>query len=242
MAKNSTKKYPYTKRLVRIALENGYTNKTIAIATGLQESSVAMVSRWRNGESLATDRQMAKLIKEFGHLLKRQISHLFYCYEENTENKETFSYYTVTGERILNHKVVMSVPNNRKVINVSLFRVVVIQHGEAFNLIIQGRQGLHKHQDRCNFKFSGIQHLTHSSNEDAMWNVIANSHHQCVDELIAASDVFADRIQQGTLCQNIESSEGGNLKYVIRQVFIKLGRKPEGIEDLPRIVFPEFNR
>ena len=80
MDKQNSKKYQYTKQILKIAKEHRYTNEDIAVKAGLSKKSVAQVTRWLHGEALATERQMGHFIKEFGHLVKRRTEHLFYSY------------------------------------------------------------------------------------------------------------------------------------------------------------------
>ncbi|MDE3274294.1 hypothetical protein, partial [Pseudoalteromonas sp. G4] len=76
MKTQDNKKCRDTKRLIKIAIENGMTNQEIAAKAGLSKKSVAQVSRWRNGEALAFERQMRFFIKEFGDQLRRKSEHL----------------------------------------------------------------------------------------------------------------------------------------------------------------------
>ena len=76
------------------------TNKDIAKKAGLSPSSIAQVSRWRNGESLATERQMGFFIKEFGDLLRRKSEHLLTIIKDDTQH-----YIKLTGDLVLKHVV-----------------------------------------------------------------------------------------------------------------------------------------
>ena len=81
-----SKKCKNTKQLVRLAVESGMPHKEIAVKAGLKEKSTAQVSRWRKGESLATERQMAYFVKEFGELLRRKSQHLVTVEQDGRPN------------------------------------------------------------------------------------------------------------------------------------------------------------
>lgn len=229
------KKYPFTKRLVNIAIENGYTNKDIAKVSRLSKNSIAQVSKWKHGESLAKETQMAYLIKEFGHLLKRQTEHLFYIFDEKPETENDLQFFTVSGEKLLSHKLVKTVFVNARAINFSLFRIIVLYVNDSFQLIIQVRRGLQKIQPNNQYRFHDIKELAHSNIEDAMWYVIANYDKLSLDELLNQVDKFADKLEQQQLCPDIQPTEGINLKFNVRQVLLKNGFKPLNITELPQI-------
>lgn len=94
----------YTKQLVRIAIEQGYTNKEIAKSARISDKSTALVSKWRNGKALANEHQMKNLLKEFGHLLKRKMEHLFYTIEEKDAVPD-LKFLKLNGDIILKHRV-----------------------------------------------------------------------------------------------------------------------------------------
>lgn len=235
MPTDSSKKHPHTKRLVRLAIEHGYTNADIAKAAGLSGKSIAQVSRWRNGEALATERQMAKLEKEFGHLLKRQISHLFYTNRKNEDGTEQQSFYHISGERIFSHKIVNRDEHRGRPFTISLFRVVIIKTGKTYTLILQCRKGMTLDGEPATFRFPGTSEVVHSSIEESIWNVAYSSNHEYVEELASKIDALADMIHHGHLCYGVEKSEGATLKFAFRHCFIKLGIKLEDLEPLPEV-------
>lgn len=81
MAKKNPK-YKHTKRLVRIAHEvGGLSYEAIAQRARLSGKSKSQVYRWMNGSSFATVEQMQALLKEFGHYLRKETEHVYYCLE-----------------------------------------------------------------------------------------------------------------------------------------------------------------
>ncbi|MCE0493127.1 hypothetical protein [Vibrio salinus] len=231
------KKYPFTKRLVNIAIENGYTNKDIANVSRISKNSIAQVSKWRHGESLAKETQMAHLIKEFGHLLKRQTEHLFYIFDEKSERELEHSpkFFMASGERLLSQTLVKNIFVNGRPSNISLFRIIILCMDNSFQLIVQVRRGLQKIQTNNQYHFRNISELAHSNIEDAMWIVIANYNKLSLGELLNQVDEFADKLEQKQLCPDIEPTEGINLKFNVRQRLLKNGYKPLDIKELPQI-------
>ena len=126
-----------TKQLVRIAIEHGMTQKDIAIKAGLKPKSGSLVSRWSTGKVLATDRQMAYLINEFGELLRRKIEHLFY---REIDNKLEF--YKLSGEVIFKHSVRQTSVINRRPVKIALLRVLILKLLNKFHVIYQLRDGI----------------------------------------------------------------------------------------------------
>lgn len=151
MAKES--KYKHTQKLLKIAIsEAGYTNVEIAKKAGLKESSGSLVSRWRNGKALATERQMQYFINEYSGQFKRRNSHLFYGLTLS-ENKEEilFKYTKLEGEELFSHKI----PSNLKVIlagkiseskeSIKATKIVVLEIEQGFALVKLVRACLFKY-------------------------------------------------------------------------------------------------
>ncbi|KFZ36353.1 hypothetical protein HR45_17000 [Shewanella mangrovi] len=151
-----SKKYRYTKQLVRIAIENGYTNADVAVKAGLSAKSISQVSRWRNGEALATERQMRALVNEFGHLLKRKMEHLFYRLDENNR----LSFYLLSGETLLKHITKIRNDDGK---SVSVRRTIIIRCDDIFAAIYQQRLGYDRRYQ------INVDDLANSDNEDANW-------------------------------------------------------------------------
>lgn len=227
-------KFKLTKRLVKIALENGYTNKQIAQSAGLSGKSISLVTRWKQGEALATKRQMSSLLKDFGHILKRQTEHLFSIYEV-TPNGElsTTRFFIASGEILLKHKLVKTTLRNSKPNSTSLFRVIILHIDDNFQLVIQARIGLRSPNDTNQYYFHNADTLVHSNVEDSMWSVIANYTQLTLEKLLDQTDTFANNLTG--LCPNIDKNEGISLQFIVRQALLKHGYKPLDMTDLPAL-------
>lgn len=143
-------KYKHTQKLLKIAIaEGGYTNVEIAKKAGLKESSGSLVSRWRNGKALATERQMQYFINEYGGHLKRKNTHLFYSRNFNTDNKDhEFSYHKIEGEELFSHKISSALKVKASNESIRAFKVVVIQVEQGYVLVKLLRAGLFKFEQQ----------------------------------------------------------------------------------------------
>lgn len=206
------KKYRFTKQIIRIALDNGYTNADIAVKAGLSGKSIAQVSRWRNGEALATERQMNGLIKEFGHLLKRKLEHLFYSFD----SEDKIYFFRIEGEILLKH--VTKILDSNK--SISIRRVIVIRSSDQFVVLFQKRLGLKDHLD--------IKNMGFSDNEDAHWvspnYATFNNPQEMVEKIYCLLPSFKHQSEK----QN-NDNDRIILAFKIRQALLKLGLPTEDI-------------
>ncbi|ADZ91121.1 hypothetical protein [Marinomonas mediterranea] len=137
------KKYKHTQKLLKIAIsEGGYTNVEIARKAGLKESSGSLVSRWRNGKALATERQMQYFINEYGGQLKRRNTHLFYGLSLNEDKSGImFKYTKLEGEELFSSIVqtcrrVRSTPQySKNEERMKAIKLVVLEKEQGFALI-----------------------------------------------------------------------------------------------------------
>ncbi len=178
---NDKKKYKYTRQLLKIAKQEGkYTNKEIEKKAGLTGSSSSLASRWLNGHSLATERQMRYFINNYGHLLKRQMEHLYYQYLPDGEELVT-NYVKFSGDIIFKHQIRMSISEytGRRYRNpryVGIFRVLIIESQGCFKLLIQYRAGLiswNRSVQGEKYAYSpqayDVDGLINGDNEDSNW-------------------------------------------------------------------------
>ncbi|QMT33944.1 transcriptional regulator [Conchiformibius steedae DSM 2580] len=79
-----TKKKPFkqTRELIRLAINNGWTQKEIADKCRTQQS---VVSAWYRGEKLATEQQLKPLLDLFGHKLRRNTFRLYWGVDDKDE-------------------------------------------------------------------------------------------------------------------------------------------------------------
>lgn len=224
--KNDKKKYRHTKQLVRIAIEQGYTNKEIAKSARLSEKSIGHVSKWRNGKVLANEHQMQNLLKEFGHLLKRKMEHLFYTLEEKDSSLNQ-KFFKLNGELTLKHTLYFKKQTSNRMFKVALLRLVLLKEGDHYHLITQHRAGYDKDHY---FELRDVNSLVHSSNEDANWLCINISTMLSANEILELCDKFV--IELKSLKQRFFVNDEKTLPFIIRQILLKQGYCASDVIDL----------
>lgn len=221
----SQKKYRYTKQLIRLAIENGYTNKDIAKKAGF--SSEGQVSKWRNGKALATERQVQFFINEFGHLLKRKMEHLFYS---QTENPYEFIYHKIEGEILLTHTLNYRDSRSKPIGKVGVCKFAILNLGSVFHLLEQKKVGLD--DDGSNVD-KLLKNKKISNNEQANWYLVKTHKNLSPQELVDTIDSIVNTFchSENKLARNIRN-DALYLKYIIRQFLLKNGYAINDIVDL----------
>lgn len=225
--KQSKQKYRYTKQLVRIALEQGYTAEDILEKAGASRKSLSMFSKWRNGKTLATVRQLQYFINEYEHLLKRKMEHLFYDIADGKLN-----FCKLNGETILKH-VIRHPPAQvgKRVVSVALLRIILLKEGNKYHLVHQVRAGLTK--DGNFSPARNLNELIHSSNEDANWSSYKYQTELSAEEALESADDFIHQLISGeNVAKTTLKNEGIALSFIIRQALLKQGHQCKYIVDL----------
>lgn len=214
-----------TKRLVKIAIEHGMTQKDIAKKAGLKEKSGSLVSRWSTGKALATDRQMAYFIKEFGELLRRKVEHLFYG---EIDNKLEF--YKLNGEVIFKHSIRLSKVINRRPLKIAILRIIILKQLNTFHVIYQFRNGLDISSGLRDFS---IGDLSHCDNEDANWMTYKVRNKLSFEDLIQELDKHAlSLMNTDNLLMHSFPAGATEIRFTARQALLKQGFKSNDIIDL----------
>ncbi|MEZ8401018.1 hypothetical protein FCV43_08925 [Vibrio genomosp. F6] len=187
------KKYKYTRQLLKLAIENGgYRNEDIAVKARLSNKSVAQVSRWRNGQKEATEAQMVYFIKEYGHLLKRRMEHLF-SYQEEVSGAIGIKYRKLSGEVIFKHQIRVPSRKGKSIGSTALARLVVIDNEHKYHIIRQIRGGLTQVQ----LHNGNYPTLYHSDNEEANWLAYSIEQNLDLDEVVASFQNFIASLLSG---------------------------------------------
>ncbi len=185
------KKYKYTKQLLKLAIEeSGYTNAEIAKKSRLSDKSVSLVSRWRNGKAQATEMQMCYFIKEYGHLLKRKLEHLFYGEVLNVESKTIdIVYQKIEGEVFFKSQIKSTMLDSSKK-PVCILRLIFIEHKGSYKIVVQYRAGI---IDYSRAQIDGGDYLSDSLSLDASTLFYSDNEESnwFVDKVIDCSDVDA---------------------------------------------------
>jgi len=73
--------FKQTRALIRLALNDGLTQKEIAALCRTQQS---IVSAWAKGTKLANEGQLTELLTRYGHTLRRQSFRLYWSIDDET--------------------------------------------------------------------------------------------------------------------------------------------------------------
>lgn len=228
--KQNNKKYKYTKQIIKLAIDNGFKHPEIAKKAGLSEKSIAQVSRWKNGEALATERQMQFFINEFEHSLKRKMEHLFYS---ETETPNELAYYKIQGEILLSHTLYYRHNTGKKIQKVGIYRFVIINSDNKFHLLFQKRAGLNENAGIIKYALSSA---TFSNNEHANWYLKETYKDLTAQELTHQIDLIFDEFEKIEYLRSdmakIMNNDGRPLKFIVRQLLLKHGYCSDDIIDL----------
>ncbi len=116
--------FPQTKELVRIARKNGMTQHEIAKCCRTQQGQV---SKWKNGERLATKEQIKPLLKLYGDQLCRVP---FKVYQTLFASNNKAQFLRVEGKLILREKFRKQSASNTSQNRITAFRLSIHQQGE----------------------------------------------------------------------------------------------------------------
>lgn len=141
---NSTekvKKKPFkqTRELIKLALNNGYTQTKIAKLCRTQQS---IVSAWSKGEKLGAEQQLKPLLDLFGHKLRRNSFKLYWFKDPETAE---IQFMRVEGQVIFN--LVIGNNDNYKTFIPKHKLIIHYQGGDNVFLIFQNKC---KHYDDKN--------------------------------------------------------------------------------------------
>lgn len=213
--KNARKKpFKWTKELVRLALNDGWTQQDIAEKCRTQQS---IVSAWKKGAKKASEAQLIELLKIYGHKLRRSSFKVYWNIDSETQAKRFFK---VEGRVILSHalydprrdkhgKLVKKVP--------TLKLVVHHQGADQFRAVIQNR-----------LTFRNTNEEIECSIEDAFW-ASTISDPMTSAALINYVDQFAiDRLPE-------LPSDAHTLPFIIRQAMLYHGFPVEDVEEYPAV-------
>lgn len=211
--KKEKRKFKQTKQLVRLALNEGWSQTEIAQKCRTHQS---VVSSWSKGEVLATEQQLQTLLEVYGHKLRRNSFRLYWNIDPESHQK---SYFKVEGKVILSqtfydarrarHKLVKKVP---------MLKLVFHHQGDnKFRLVFQ---------NRLTFKVSSEE--LESTVEDAIWASEVSEQCELV-ELLNVIDKYAeDKLEK-------YPSDANTLPFIARQALLNHGFHVDGVVEYPAI-------
>lgn len=211
--KKSKRKFKQTKQLVKLALNDGWTQNEIKDACRTQQS---VVSAWSKGTRQGTEQQLKPLLEAFGHKLRRNSFKLYWNINSDTKKK---SFYKVEGNVVLSqvfndarrhgHKLIKKIPQIRLVIH--------HQGNNKFRVV---------HQHRLVFTNSNEE--LESMVEDAIWNSAITEQYE-LTELLNIIDQYAEKVLEQY------PSDSNTLPFIARQALLNYGFDIEGVVEYPAV-------
>ncbi len=209
--KNSKKKpFKLTKNLIRLALNDGWTQKEIADKCRTQQS---VVSAWAKGTKYGNEQQLRPLLEIYGHKLRRNTFKLYWRYEGGrklffrVEGKVILSQYFCDMRRDIRGKLVKKVP---------LFKLVIHHQGADQFLVVKQRR----------MKFKNTNQELECSVKDGIWG----------SEILPPVSLlelirFVDEYAENTLKEY--PSDAATLPFLLRRSLLNHGFSFEGVEEYP---------
>lgn len=206
------RKFKQTRELVKLALNNGWTQKEIAKTCRTQQS---VVSAWKNGETQGTEQQLQPLLELFGHKLRRNA---FKLYQEVKDDKIYF--VKVEGQVIFNLPICDKSSYGTKQKLKPKYKIVVHhQRNNQYVFIILIK------------KQSSIQDV---NLESANWYMIVRKILKS-DELIGIfNNLKTDNTKHELFCDAYREYLDG-YPFLIRQALLNHGMEVQDVEILPSL-------
>lgn len=211
--KKKKRKFKQTKQLVRLAINDGWTQTEIAKACRTQQS---IVSEWSKGSKQGTEQQLKALLEQYGHKLRRNTFRVYWSIDADTKAKV---FHKVEGKVILNqafydarrvsHKLEKKIPQYKLTIH--------YQGNNKFRVV---------YQSRIIFRPSNAE--LESIVEDAIWRSSVSKQLELAELL----DVI-DRYAEITLAKF--PSDGHTLPFILRQSLLNHGFQVDGIVEYPAV-------
>ncbi|MBB1420465.1 hypothetical protein H5200_00805 [Pseudoalteromonas sp. SG43-7] len=212
-SKKNKRKFKQTKQLIRLALNDGWTQNEIKDACRVQQS---IVSGWNSGSKQGTEQQLKPLLEIYGHKLRRNSFRVYWNIAPETNSK---NFYKVEGKVILsqaffdarrvNYKLEKKIPQ---------YKLVIHHQGSSkFRVVYQSR-----------LMFQNTNAELESTVEDAIWGSVVSEQFS-LSELLAAIDTFSET----TLAKY--PSDANTLPFIVRQALLNHGFGIDGVVEYPAI-------
>ena len=205
------RKYKQTKQLVRMALNDGWTQQDIARACRTHQS---VVSSWSKGQKVATEEQLRPLLEQYGHKLHRNAFRLYW-----NRTNETNQFFKVEGKVILSHTLSDSRRVAHKLVKkIPKYKLVIHAQGQNQFRII--------YQYRITFTQSGDEFEL--SQDDANW-------HSMISDPLNAEQLI-DKVEQFAQDKFAEYPVDGHaLPFMIRQALMNHGFMVDEVVEYPAV-------
>ncbi|MDP9500681.1 helix-turn-helix transcriptional regulator [Bisgaard Taxon 45] len=212
MDKKNKKPFKWTRELIQLALNQGWTQSEIAKTCRTHQS---VVSAWNKGEKHGTEQQLKPLLDLFGHKLRRKTFRLYWTINNDTQEK---IFYKVEGRVILSHALYGMRREGAKLKKIPELKFIIHYQGNnTFRIIVQSR-----------FKFNFTNEKLENSVDDALW-------FSTITDIKTAQQVV-DKIDEWSRNEEIFQkypSDITTLPFLVRKALLENGFSIEGIEEYP---------
>lgn len=206
------KPFKWTRELIKLALNDGWTQQEIA---GKCRTYQSVVSEWKNGSKLGTEQQLKPLLDIYGHRLRRNTFKVYWSIDNETQAK---TFYKVEGKVIFSHVFfdLARDPEGRLRKKIPQLKLA-IHHQSTNKFVIALQTRIH---------FNPSNYLLEHSIEDAIWTsqIVRKD---TIQDLINSVDHYAEN----TLKDHF--SDALTLPFLIRQALLNHGLPVEGIVEFP---------
>jgi transcriptional regulator with XRE-family HTH domain len=211
--KKSKRKFKQTKQLVRLALNDSWSQIEIADACRTQQS---VVSAWSKGTKQATEQQLKPLLEAFGYKLRRNTFRVYWNIDSETKER---TFHKVEGKVILSQAFYDARRSGyTKTTKIPQQKLVIHHQGEnQFRLVIQSR-----------LKFAYTSEELESTVEDAIWASEISKQLELPDILN-----FIDDYAKNSLTNY--PSDANTLPFIARQALLNHGFNIDGVVEYPAV-------
>lgn len=212
--KNAKKKpFKLTRQLIRLALNDGWTQREIAEKCRVQQS---IVSAWSKGGKYATEAQLMPLLEIYGHKLRRNTFRVYWALDSTTQAK---TFFRVEGKIILSEVMFKLNDAVGKQAKKSPIMKLIVHHqgADKFRAVIQNK-----------LEFKSPSNYTLSNTEDTLWSATVTDQKSSA-ELIEWLDQYAAEV-------NSESPHIGlSFPFLLRQALMNHGFSVDGVVEYPAV-------
>lgn len=210
--KKSKRKFKQTKQLVRLALNDGWTQNEIRVACRTQQS---VVSAWSKGTKLGTEEALKPLLEIYGHKLRRNTFKVYWS--TDPETKQT-SYYKLEGKVILNQAFCYSQASSSYRDKKIPTQRLIIHH-----------QGINKFRIVFQTRLKSIRGFDlESTTDDSVWNSTITEQTD-LEKLLKFIDAYSEESLKN------QPDEALTLPFIARQALLNHGFDIDGVVEYPAV-------
>lgn len=211
-SKNKKKRpFKQTRDLVKLAMNDGWTQKDIADKCRSHQS---LVSKWSKGIAKATEPQLKPLLEIYGHKLRRNSFRVYWDLDSESKKKH---FYKVEGKVILSEEFydARRDKNGKLVKKIPIFKLVIHHQGnDHFRIVYQNR-----------LMFRSKEELE-NRNQDAIW-CSKVSDQFTLEHLLAHIERYIEQLQKEF------PGDATTLPYLLRQALLNHGFEVKDVVEYP---------